>query len=82
MKLKTISMSRGNGGVAVKRRYGSSTLTTFYVFREGDENNFERHVEVKDVGGKTPGERATRAKEIALPRIIELLKRDGIPYEV
>jgi hypothetical protein len=67
MKLKTISMSRYNGGAAIKRKYGSSTLTTFAVYKAEDENDYTKHVMIKDVGGKTPGERASRAKELAEP---------------
>jgi hypothetical protein len=78
MKLKTFSMYRGNGGVKAKRMYGSSTLTTFVVFRPEDDKDASRWVTVKDVGGKTPGERSTRAKEIAEPLLREKLKTIGI----
>jgi hypothetical protein len=69
MKLKTISISRCNGGAAAKIRYGSSTLTTFAVYKAEDEYNYTKHVIIKDVGGKTPGERASRAKELAEPKL-------------
>ena len=77
MKLLTISKSRYNGGVKAKRLYGSSTITTFYVFREEDIHHFDRCVTV-EVGGKTPGERATRAKEKAEPLLRKLLESKGI----
>jgi len=69
MKLVAISMNRSNGGIRAKRRYGSSTLTTFMVMRPEDRDNPTRWVEIKDVGGRTPGERATTAKTDAEPMI-------------
>ena len=69
MKLIAVSMNRYNGGVRAKRKYGSSTLTEFIVFLPEDEHIPENWITVKDVGGKTPGERATKAKGIALPQI-------------
>jgi hypothetical protein len=76
MKLITSSQSRYNGGVRAKRLYGSSTITTFFVFRPEDENaDLWATVEV---GGKTPGERATAAKAKAEPIIRKLLADKGI----
>lgn len=80
MKLITISMSRYNGGAAVKRRYGSSTITMFCVYRDVDKDNYSRHVTV-DVGGRTPGERSTAAKEKAEPLIRALLAKEGIDVQ-
>jgi len=48
MKLKAVSVSRYNGGVKAKRLYGSSTITTFEVFREEDENNPSMWVKVEE----------------------------------
>jgi hypothetical protein len=77
MKLLTISDGRYNGGVGAKRRYGSSTLTTFWVFRVEDKENYDLHVKVT-VGGRTPGERSTEAKRIAEPMIRDLLVQKHI----
>jgi hypothetical protein len=77
MNLKTVSKNRYNGGVKAKRLYGSSTITTFYVMRVEDEKNPQFWVTV-EVGGKTPGERATAAKAKAEPIIRELLSKAGI----
>lgn len=52
MKIQLTSASRYNGGIAIKRRWGSSTVTEFYVQIDGD--------------GKTPGERKTYAKQLAV----------------
>ena len=60
MKLKTYSRNRYNGGVAAKRKYGSSTITEFLVVDE----DTGRKVTVR-VGGKTPGDRSTAAKHAA-----------------
>lgn len=77
MKLKTTSRNAYNGGVAAKRQYGSSTMTEFWVFRPEDENNPKRWAIVV-VGGKTPGDRATRAKIQAEPIIRDLLHKQGV----
>ena len=60
MKLKTYSRNRYNGGAAAKRKYGSSTITEFLVVDE----DTGRKVTVR-VGGKTPGDRSTAAKQAA-----------------
>jgi len=77
MKLKAVSKSRYNGGVKAKRRYGSSTITTFLVMREQDDSRADLWVTV-EVGGKTPGDRVTAAKIKAEPLIRELLIKHGI----
>jgi hypothetical protein len=77
MKLLTVSKSRYNGGVGARRRYGSSTLTTFWVCRVEDKDNYDLHVEVT-VGGRTPGERSTEAKRVAEPMIRDLLVQKHI----
>lgn len=77
MKLITSSQNRYNGGVAAKRKYGSSTITTFIVLRPEDENDASLWATV-EVGGKTPGERATAAKVKAEPLIRKLLEARGI----
>jgi hypothetical protein len=77
MKLKTVSKNRYNGGVKAKRLYGSSTITTFYVMRIEDETKPQFWATV-EVGGKTPGDRATAAKAKAEPIIRELLAKAGV----
>lgn len=77
MKLKTSSQIRYNGGVNAKRKYGSSTITRFFVFRPEDEHNSSLWATV-EVGGKTPGERSTAAKVKAEPIIRKLLADKGI----
>ncbi len=62
MKLVAKSYQRYNGGVRAKRRYGSSTITRFYVYREQDAADPSKWVSV-EVGGPSPGERATAAKQ-------------------
>jgi len=57
MKVELISASRYNGGVKIKRVWGSSTVTEFFVIIDG--------VQQKDLVkgyGKTPGDRKTFAK--------------------
>lgn len=60
VKLLAFSKERYNGGIAVKRRYGSSTVTIFWVMKEEDRNNPGKWLEIKSYG-KTPGERKTFA---------------------
>jgi hypothetical protein len=66
MKLSAISMARYFGGIATKRRWGSSTITEFLVTDE----QTGRSVTVKAYG-KTPGERKT----FAMNRATEILKQ-------
>src|SRR5580658_7470962 len=54
------SFERYNGGAAVKRKYGSSTVTRFYVGYEGD--GAEKWAKIIAYG-RTPGERKTAAIE-------------------
>jgi hypothetical protein len=77
MKLVAHSQGRYNGGVKAKRLYGSSTITTFYVFRPQDEKIPSRWATV-EVGGRTPGDRATAAKAKAEPIIRSILEKQGI----
>jgi hypothetical protein len=68
MNLQARSKSRYNGGVGTKRRWGSSTITVFYVWPAGETFgqalDADRVYEI--VGyGPTPGERQTQAKEKA-----------------
>ena len=66
MKLEAISMERYNGGVAAKRRYGSSTLTDFLVI---DKEDSAVRITIKGVGGATPNERKARALQIATEKL-------------
>lgn len=77
IKLVAHSKNRYNGGIRAKRLYGSSTITEFYVFRPEDEHIPSRWA-IVEVGGRTPGERATAAKVKAEPIIQELLAKEGI----
>jgi len=58
--IKAVSFERYNGGAAIKRQYGSSTVTKFYVFRAEDEKDASKYVVVKGYG-PTPGDRKTDA---------------------
>jgi len=60
MKIIANSFERYNGGIKIKRLYGSSTVTRFYVYYEADANNPKAWLEVEGYG-KTPGERKTDA---------------------
>jgi hypothetical protein len=51
------SIGRYNGGTKAKRAFGSSTITTFAVWIEGDPSTREDF----DVGGKTPSARKAEA---------------------
>ena len=62
MKIIASSFQRYNGGVKVKRQYGSSTVTRFYVHQAGEEGEPLKW-EVIVGYGKTPGERKTFAIE-------------------
>lgn len=77
MKLVATSRSRYNGGVQAKRQYGSSTMTEFWVHRPEDKEHPNRWAVVV-VGGRTPGDRATRAKLQAEPIVRDLLLKQGI----
>lgn len=61
MKIQLTSASRYNGGIAIKRRWGSSTVTEFYVQIDG-----VLQPERVTGYGKTPGERKTYAKQLAV----------------
>lgn len=56
-KIMCVSMSRHNGGAKAKRLYGSSTITKFMVWVEGD---LPPHKEY-EVGGATPSGRKAEA---------------------
>lgn len=72
--LKTISMSRYNGGVKAKRQYGSATITKFDVWDE----RWPRVIVSVDVGGASAGERTTAAKQRALPLLETELRKKGL----
>lgn len=54
------SFERYNGGAAIKRKHGSSTVTRFYVYREEDAHNTAAWREIEGYG-LTPGDRKTDA---------------------
>jgi hypothetical protein len=58
--IKAVSFERYNGGIAIKRQYGSATITKFFVFRAEDENDASKYLVVKGYG-RTPGDRKTDA---------------------
>jgi hypothetical protein len=55
-------MYRHNGGIAVKRQWGSSTITEFWVYLDYKkaDGSYADMVKVRAYG-KTPGERKTYA---------------------
>lgn len=59
-KVIATSISRYNGGVAIKRKHGSSTVTTFRLYREEDANDPSKWREMEGYG-PTPGDRKTDA---------------------
>jgi len=58
VKLFATSFERYNGGVKIKRLYGSSTVTRFYVGEEGSPPDTWATIEAY---GPTPGDRKTYA---------------------
>ena len=75
MKLEAHSFERFNGGIAVKRAFGSSTVTRFYVYRPEDAKDASKWL-IVTAKGRTPGERKTTAIETAraMLRAAELAK--------
>ena len=59
-KIIANSYQRYNGGVRVKRQYGSSTVTKFYVYRAEDKDDPSKWMKL-DGYGRTPGDRKTDA---------------------
>lgn len=59
-KIIATSFERYNGGVAIKRKYGSSTITRFYVYREEDSEDSTQWRIIEGFG-PTPGDRKTFA---------------------
>ena len=58
MKIFAQSISRYNGGVRIKRQWGSSTVTRFMVGIEGSSPSEWKEI---DSYGATPGDRKTYA---------------------
>lgn len=59
-KIFAQSTERYNGGAKIKRLYGSSTITVFFVWREEDKDEPSKWKKVEGFG-PTPGERKTDA---------------------
>jgi hypothetical protein len=59
-KIIAVSSERYNGGIAIKRKYGSSTVTRFIVYREEHADNPSEWKKVEGYG-PTPGDRKTDA---------------------
>ena len=57
-KVFAVSKNRYNGGIRIKRIYGSSTVTTFLVGVEGSDPLSWQEIEGF---GRTPGDRKTDA---------------------
>ena len=72
-RFRTFSMSRYNGGVAVKRLHGSSTVTVFAV---DDTETGKRYRDIRGFG-RTPGERHT----YAVRKVLEIIKAESTPLE-
>lgn len=56
-KIQCVSMGRYNGGVKAKRLHGSSTITRFMVWIDGDALLRKEY----EVGGATPSARKAEA---------------------
>lgn len=72
-RFRTFSMSRYNGGIATKRRWGSSTVTVFDV----EDTATGRTYRGIKAYGATPGERHT----YAVARVGELIDREVKPAQ-
>lgn len=59
-KIHAVSFERYHGGASIKRQYGSSTITRFYVYKEEDKKSSEKWLIVEGFG-PTPGDRKTDA---------------------
>jgi len=59
-KIVASSFERYNGGVRIKRLWGSSTVTRFYVYKKSDRDDPKKWKIIEGFG-KTPGERKTQA---------------------
>jgi len=64
--IKLTSADRYNGGIKIKRQWGSSTVTNFYVEVDGI-----LQPEKVTGYGKTPGERKTYAKNRVLEKLVK-----------
>lgn len=56
-KIVAVSHERYNGGIAIKRKYGSSTVTRFYVC----DSDIPGSAVLIEGYGPTPGDRKTDA---------------------
>lgn len=73
-KLEAHSMERYNGGVKIKRRYGSSTVTRFLVRPKGSKAVSDPGAVMVEGFGPSPGERKT----FAMQRAAQILWERGI----
>jgi hypothetical protein len=62
-KIIASSYERYNGGIRIKRQWGSSTVTVFCVYREEDKDNPSAWELIKGYGA-SPGERKTYAVRV------------------
>lgn len=75
-RLKAISFERYNGGIAVKRRYGSSTVTKFFIVPIAADGTEWETLQVEGYGA-TPGERGTDAKARSGLRVGDVMTLKG-----
>ena len=59
-RIVAVSFERYNGGKSIERKFGSSTVTKFYVYREEYESDPSQWKVVEGFG-PTPGDRKTFA---------------------
>lgn len=59
-KIVASSQERYNGGVKIKRLYGSSTMTKFFIYFADERSDPSRWLVVEGYG-PTPGDRKTDA---------------------
>lgn len=59
-KVEATSKERYNGGARIKRMYGSSTVTRFYVHYKSDRKDPSKWMTIEGYG-PTPGDRKTDA---------------------
>ena len=77
-KVLAYSFERYNGGVAIKRRFGSSTVTRFHVMFASDPGARE----IIEGFGPTPGDRKTYAIKKFLEKRGLTPNRTSMPYGV
>lgn len=72
--LEAHSMERYNGGIKIKRIYGSSTVTKFLVRPKGEKSFGDPQAIMVEGYGPTPGERKT----FAMRKAAQILWQRGV----